>query len=315
MGEIIKDLISRQTCQTLNQLLSSLSSEQAILIDHIKDEILSNISQYAKMADFRTPVKKVEAVFLKNAAHHSQDDQAVLKRALVAKLALYLPHLVEKMDLPSSILALYPDAFERLADFLKSAGDDPYDSAGDFFCKDVRFVLGLSVPCGAQVVDMYSRFRLRTVALSFLRSGDFSAIRRYFLMKGYCPWVQIHTESRYLNDFNEQGWDRCYLRIVELLKRKKDIVGMVGTSWFYDPQLLGISPRIAYLQARPLERGAFLLRHGTQRSDVANAIKISETRRRLYQEGKYIPVCYSVLWPRQDLIAWAKQSRTFPHHD
>jgi hypothetical protein len=294
----------------LNSLLSSLSSEQATLLDQMKDEILSNVSQYAKMADFPKPIKEVEGIFLKKAAHYSQDDQFILRRALVAKLALHLPHLLKKMDLPAGILALYSDAFGRLAAFLKSTGNVPYDSTGEFFCKDVRFVLGLSVPCGAQVVDMHSRFRLRTVALSFLRSGDFSASKQYFLTKGYRPWLQIHTESRYLNDFNEEGWDRCYLRIAELLEWKKDIAGMVGTSWFYDPQLVEISPRIVYLQERPRERGAFLLRHGTQRSDVVNAIKTSETRRRLYREGKYIPVCYSILWPRKELLSWAEQSRT-----
>ena len=310
MGERRIDLISDQTSKILNSVFPCLSSEQETVLEQMKENILSNIPQYAGMADFRKPVKKVEAIFLKKAAHIAQNEQAILKRALVAKLALHLPALVEKMDLPSSIMALYPDAVGRLADFLKSAGNDPYDSTSDFFCKDVRFVLGLSIPCGAQIVDMYSRFRLRTVALSYLRSNDFNSIKKYFLIKGYYAWLQIHTESRYLNDFNEHGWDRCYLRVAELLEQKKDITGMVGTSWFYDPQLLEISPRIAYLQKRPFERGAFFLRHGTQRSDVVNAIKTSETRRRMYQDGKYIPVCYSMLWPRNELISWAKQART-----
>jgi hypothetical protein len=301
------NLIPDQTSQKLEQLYSGLTSEQASLIDKIKNEILSNLSQYERMADFRMPVKKVEAVFLKHVAHHFQQDQIMLKRALVAKLALKLPGIVKRMNLPPSILELYPDAFGRLADFLQNIGHDPYDSTSDFFCKDIRFVLGLSVPCCAQIVDMHSMFYFRTLVLSCLRSKDVSAIKRYFLIEGYRAWFQIHTESRYLDEFNEHGWDRCYLRVAELLKRKKDITGMVGTSWFYDPQLLKISPRLAYLQSCPQERGAFFLRHGSEQSDIAMAIKTSETRRRLYQEGKYIPVCYSMLWPRKELIAWAEQ--------
>jgi hypothetical protein len=81
---------------------------------------------------------------------------------------------------------------------------------------------------------------------------------------------------------------------------------MVGTSWFYDPHLLQISPHFAYLQQRPLEGGAFLMRHRTGRFDIEHATMTSRTRRRLYQEGKYTPMCYSLLWPRKDLIFWAK---------
>ena len=99
-----------------------------------------------------------------------------------------------------------------------------------------------------------------------------------------------------------------YLRIAELLERQQDIRGMVGTSWFYDPQLLEISPCLAYLQQRPLERGAFLLRHGTGLFDIEHATMTSKTRHRLYQEGKYTPIVYSLLWPRQDLISWAEQN-------
>jgi hypothetical protein len=315
MEEDRKDLIAHQTNQTLNRLFSDLSDEQTILIDHIKDKILSNISQYAKMTEFRKPVEKVEAIFLKKTAHLSQDEQTILKRALVAKLVLHLPAIVGKMNLSDSILALYPDAFGRLADFLKSSVNEPYDSTGEFFCKDVRFALGLSVPCGVLGIDMTSRITLSSVVLSLFRSRKISGVIRFAQTGGNGHWFRGHLDSRYTNEFNEQGFDSFYLRVAELLERRKDINGYIGTSWLYDPQLLEISPRLAFFQERPLERGAFLLRHGTQRSDVVNAIKASETRRRLYQEGKYRPICYSSLWPRHELISWAKQSRTFSRHD
>lgn len=296
-------------------MYSNLPADNEILVDCIRDEILSNISHYVRITDFNVPVKKVETLFLKKVSHHLENDKVVLRRALVAKLALHLPAIVNTMNLPESIISLYPDAFDRLAEFLNNTCVEPYDSTNDFFRKDIRFVIGLSIPCGAQVVDMYSQFRLSTVIISFLRSRDFNSISRYLFIKGYRPWFQIHTESRYLNDFNKEGWDRCYLRIAELLDRKQNITGMVGTSWFYDPQLLKISPHLSYLQNFLLDHGAFRLRHGTQRSDIANAIKTSETRRQLFQEGRYIPVCYSMLWPRDKLIAWAKQVTTPSTHD
>jgi hypothetical protein len=134
---------------------------------------------------------------------------------------------------------------------------------------------------------------LNGYAGSFLRSGQ------------VLPWFRIHTESRYLNDFNEAGWDACYMRIVALLRAHSEVLGMAGTSWFYDPQLDAVSPRLTYLRLRPLERGVSILRSGTSAFDIASATAKSSSRRRLYEEGKYIPVSYNLLWPREALLAWA----------
>ncbi len=301
------DLIPEHTYQALNQFFSDLAGEKALLLDQIKDKILLNLPQYARMGDFRQPVEKIDAIFLKKASLLSQNEQIILKRALVAKLALNLPKMIDKMNLPSSILELYPDAFARLADFLKRPSIDAYNVTSDYFRKDIRFALGLTVPCGTFVVDMFSRYRFRTVIRSFLRSGNIMVVLRYLKIKGYGPWFHMHIDQRYTNDLNEHAHDQMYLRIAELLKRNKHIRGTTGSSWLYDPQLLKISTRHAYIQLRPVERGAFLVRHG--KGNVEQATMTSKSRRRLYEEGKYMPREYSMLWPRKELIAWAEQKR------
>ena len=306
MLEINQDLLSKSVKETLCSFSSGLSREQDILVDHMKEDILTNIPQYAKMPDFSDPVKPVDALFLKRAANCSKSDQLVLRRALVAKLALHLPVIVERLSLPASILALYPDAFDRLADFLKSTISEPYDLTNDFFRKDIRFVLGLTVPCGTFVVDLFSRVHLRTILLSFLRSGDVTTIIRYLNIRGYGPWLHMHIEQRYLTELNEKAHDRMYMRIAELLKGRRDVRGTTGSSWLYDPQLLKIGTRHAYIRLRPLERGAFFLKHG--QGNVEQATVSSKSRRRLYDEGKYVPIEYSMLWPRKELIAWAEQA-------
>jgi len=300
-------LIPEKTFQELDQFVSRLTRKQASLLDQINEEILSNLPQYQRMKDFRQPVQKVETVFLKKGAHLYQDEQITLKHALVAKLALHLPILVEKMNLPASILAEYREAFRRLADFLKNVGDAPYDSTGEFFCKDIRFALGLTIPGGACVFDVYSHISLSSVILSVFRSGKIGGIIRYACAGGSRPWYRGHVDSRYLTEINERGINKFYCRVSETLELHKEINGYVGSTWFFDPQLLTISPRLAFFQERPRKGGAFFLRHGSEQSDIEMAIKTSETRRRLYREGKYIPVCYSMLWPRKELMAWAAQ--------
>lgn len=305
-------IIPPQTYQLFYNLISNLPSEQVKLLDDIRNKILSNISQYSKMYGFRMPAQKVESIFLKETGHLSNRESAILKRALIAKLAVRLPALVEKMDLPQSIEAMYPKAFDRLAEFLTKTNNQLYDATGEFFCKDVRFVLGLMIPNGMVIFDMYSRFSVSSVIMSSLRDKSLSGIIKYFLAGGMGFWSQGHLDSRYLTEVSEKGFDDFFLRFAELLERKNNIRGYFGTSWLHDPQLPEISPRLAYWQKYPRKFGAFSLKHGSQQSDIAMAIKASETRKRLYKEGKYLPVCYSMLWPRKELIAWSNKIHTNP---
>lgn len=87
------------------------------------------------------------------------------------------------------------------------------------------------------------------------------------------------------------------------------MAGLWGASWFYDPQLAQISPRLSYLRARPSERGAIFIRLGSGSLHTQRAMQTSPTRRTLIASGVYRPVCYAMFWPRQDLLTWASTTR------
>lgn len=313
---IKQNSISDQTRETLKQFFDGLPGKQIELIDHVKDKILSNISTYTKMTDFQRPVRKVEKIFLRHTASYSAGEQLLLKRALLAELALNLPNIVATMNLPVNILNIYPRAFDILTNFLKTLPhkSEQYDSMNEYFCKDVRFVLGLSIPTGARIVDMNSRITPQSMVLSLIRSKNIMNLSHYIRAGGMGRWFRGHIDSRYITEFNEAGNDDHYHRVAELLLSREDIKGLVITSWYYDPHILEISPQLAYLRMRVLERGAFFLQHGADQKDIENAIKKSPTRRRLYLNGKYKPTCYSMIWPRKKLIAW-KNSRGYKSHD
>jgi len=96
-----------------------------------------------------------------------------------------------------------------------------------------------------------------------------------------------------------------------MLELNPDVKGVAGVSWFYDPQVALISPHLAYLLT-PTHYGAFLARMGSDRHHIENAIVRSSVRRRLYEEGRYLPTCYLLAWPRRALIAWAHRLRAEP---
>ena len=90
------------------------------------------------------------------------------------------------------------------------------------------------------------------------------------------PWLEVHTESRWLRGFNEEGWNDAWATAAEICRTRPELAGMIGSSWFYDPPLTEISPRLAHLRLNPLKGGAFMVHQGpgeihTQRAATASA--------------------------------------------
>jgi hypothetical protein len=288
----------------------ALADIRGILSSHLNAEERSAAEELeTALPDWRQPARDLGAKFINLALAEMQrfspSTLININKLVVADMALKLPETLSKRDLPRDVLTMYPVAVKRLIAYLGRDCDSQYCYPNDSFVKDLRFASGLSVPCGAQDVDLRSIIGYRASARSLLRHPSARYLRSVVSHGQIVPWFRIHTDSRYLGDFNEPGWDACYRRIAALLRRHSEVLGMAGTSWFYDPQLDAVSPRLSYLRARPVERGAFIVRSGTLPFDIQSATAKSEQRRRLYQEGKYMPVSYTLLWPREKLLAWA----------
>jgi hypothetical protein len=86
-----------------------------------------------------------------------------------------------------------------------------------------------------------------------------------------------------------------------------DVLGMFGASWFYHPVLDTISPRLSYLRDVPLKGGAHLFFVEEGGAARANSLATSPTRRKLYEEGKYFPTTYMMVWGREAQSNWARQ--------
>ena len=97
-----------------------------------------------------------------------------------------------------------------------------------------------------------------------------------------------------------------------MLALNPDVGGVTGVGWIYDPKVSEISPRLGYVQQTQAWHGAFLANMGTSSHHVANAVFKSPTRRKLCDEGKYIPTCYLIAWPRRALIKWSARLKLDP---
>src|SRR5215207_234943 len=117
------------------------------------------------------------------------------------------------------------------------------------------------IPAGAQVLHEHGISR-RNVLRGRGRETINAAL--FFLgTKGFAPFYEIHTHYPALNEFNEEGWKRCYRRIADLLRVNPHVKGMAGSSWFFDPVVAQVSPRLAYLRDIPVENGALSICRGS----------------------------------------------------
>ena len=304
---MVKPLMSKQAFDSFSQLADNVPKPYANSLDDLLSVLITQCRSWIKPDNNHTPARMSQNLFDKEFSHVSQFEKNILKISLVAKLAKITPDLVQNENLPDSILSNYPAAFERLCVVLNKVAENPHDTSYNLFHR-LGFVLAINIPCGAQLLDLRSTIPLTSVILSLHRERSIKSLRHYVRCKGLGTWFRPHTDVEYIEEFNEEGWDKFYLQVAELLLRRKNVRGLVGTSWFYDPQLLNISHRLSYLHLRPLERGALFMRHRGTESDIKFATKTSPTRRRLYEEGRYMPVSYSLIWGRNKLLIWAKKN-------
>jgi hypothetical protein len=218
---------------------------------------------------------------------------------------LALDHFQIESRLPDSIVALYPDLFARLSIFLADKATGGYDD--DYYAKDVRYALGLTVPGGAAQIDLKYQIGPKLIWRDTIKMGSLASAAAYTASGGWGYWYNDHLDLRAMKEFNPKGWTACFVRIAEMLELNPSIRGLAGVSWFHDPAVPAIAPHLAYLQELPLKHGAFLVHTGALPHDVENATVRSFSRRKLYEGGQYQPTCYLLAWPRRHLIEWARR--------
>jgi hypothetical protein len=256
--------------------------------------------------------------WISNATRDSSQD--IARRTSPSTLGKYhkllLLHLVASFEtrvarqpIPASVVGLLREEIGRIQREARDQPDDFYHFSNDLFLKDLGLCRFLLLPCGAELLEVGAgvprRLLWRGGATQLLRGLYFFSVRT----RGFRPFYSLHLDPRRLQDFSPEGWDRSYLRIAELLALNPDVKGVFGSAWFYDPRIETISPRLAYLRARRVEHGAWGFGYGSNPASLRDALARSDTRRRLYEAGEYVPIAYYLVWPRADLLRWAERAR------
>lgn len=199
-------------------------------------------------------------------------------------------------DLPACFVGEFQGAFRRIARECVNATLDASPSC-DNFMKDLGIVRLRLVPAVSHLLYLHSGVPRRTL----LRHPSLLPI--IWRLGGVRPLVENHVHPLMLDRFDETGRERCYQLIGHLLRARPELRGLMGASWYYDPSLGRISPKLAYLHDVPVRNGAIVLRMEPEGQE-SGALARSMRRRALYDTGRYAPHTYLMLWSRGDFLSY-----------
>lgn len=239
-------------------------------------------------------------------AEHGESAIPIFLRTVLLTAIIDLLDSDKLKLLPPKVEGYHRSNLYRMA--LESGTDEKWlDISHDLFHKEFGLATLRLYSAGAQLVDVRCGIP-RSIAVTEGLMGVPMRVMKFARLGGFKPYFQIHTHKFNLDLFNEPGWEECYRCCAELYALHPKSLGMFGSSWFYDPVLETVSPRLSYLRRTPVEGGAQLMFYSVGGEALNNALSTSSSRRELYESGKYMPKSYMLVWGKADQIAWANRN-------
>lgn len=266
--------------------------------------------ELAPLADPRgqpAPYKAVAAPLLAAWRALAARDAAAAAEALRGVTASLLERFSladARVALPDSVRSLYPRELERIGRRLREPDAAYYDFAADPYAKDFALLTHRFIPLGAEFAEPDA-----AVPRGVLRAGPGAAWLMLARARGFRPFFALHAHPLSLGDFNPEGWVATYHRLAELLEANPGVRGMTSASWFLDPALAAVSPRLAYLRDVPEAGGARFFFAARDARGESGALARSPTRRALFEQGRYVPEVWLRVWLRGDVVAWSRRER------
>ncbi|MGA7964865.1 MAG: hypothetical protein WCB49_03065 [Gammaproteobacteria bacterium] len=229
--------------------------------------------------------------------------RAFLRAALGRTISIWVDN-GRYQRLPPLCAQYHAEQLERIAHD-PDVTSDWLDLGDDRFQKEFGITLMRLYVAGSHVVDPRCGISRSTV----LREGLGKALPKIGLIMrlgGFKPYLQSHLHTFHLEAFNEEGRKDFYHCCTELYSLHPQCLGVFSLSWYYDPVLEQISPWLAYLRKVPLANGAHLWHVQDGGQAIIDATAKSKKRRKLYEEGKYLPRTYMLIWGRKEQIEWAR---------
>lgn len=296
-SEVLKDIVNK-----IDEV------DKTILEKYPLEKYIEYIEKDETSYGYKIKSKQIELICDSIIKESSIDTLALYHRAIMLSLLRKNYSKVRDKCILEDAIAITHENFNKIYDTtINNKGHFLYSN--DTFCKNIAVSSLRLIPLGAQKINK------NRMPFKILYKGGFKQFIKtlymiVFTLRGIKPLYDIHTDSSdpdLLKEFNPDGWVRMYKRLARFLKVHKDVKGVVATSWFFDPVLNDISPRLTYLREIVTDNGGLIFYVGIDSGK--DAISKSKTRRELYYAGKYVPKSYVLIWPRKKIIEWESREQ------
>jgi len=209
---------------------------------------------------------------------------------------------------PDQFHVLYGQQLQRIESQLSQEPESYFSFSNDPFRKDLAILRHRLIPFGAEFATPFS-----AIPRSLLIRGGWLQAIKFIRVVAFCggikPFLELHMHQKYTAAFNPEGWLETYENLADFLALNPSLLGVKSTSWFLDPAIEQVSPHLAYLRRVPEQCGATFLYAGEDNGVHSGAFATSRSRRALFATGKYFPMRYTRIWPRQKLLQrrWRSQ--------
>lgn len=201
--------------------------------------------------------------------------------------------------------------FRRILAEMKKQATSRYDIANDVYRKDLALVVGRLFPIGSYFIESGSGIPRSLVYRKNLRQALVFLWMwlRTRTLKGY---YQVHLNLSDLAFFNERGSRDFYYICAEELRLNPDVTGVIRSSWFMDPAMERVGGNLVHLTMIPMEHGATRYKYMDDVAGESGALAFSPVRRKLFDEGHYLPAYYLLAWHRRQMLEWFGQQTDAP---
>lgn len=215
-----------------------------------------------------------------------------------------------RLTLTDHLRDAYAVEFARMIDEIETAPEGYHGLETDGFLRDLAMCRQKLYPIGAGLLSYPDGIPRRMLFADGFRQFARGIATFGITPGGYRGLCTLHMDRRLIRNFTPKGWRQSYLVLADLLDANPKIRGVTRSSWFIDPALEEISPKLTYLRTIPAEWGARVFYNGSDDEDIANALTRSKIRRELFKQGAYRPKNYLFVWPRRDFLRWAAANRS-----
>lgn len=236
----------------------------------------------------------------------------VLRQVLLALIDNKEEDIVE-LNYPDNVHVLIRKEFQRIKNIVSDPDDSYFDLDKYTTRCDIRILCFGRIPVGIE--HMESSGLPRSLSYRGGTAQCFNFLRMLKRTLGVTPFYQIHIANNvkpasFLFVYNRDAQEHLYCTIADCLLMNPQFRGLIASSWLYDPHLIDVSPHLTFLRELMENNGAYVFRYGSTSGSLDDALVNSPARQKLYENGKYKPTSYCVVWPRDALIAWAKNRKS-----